>query len=392
VLLNDAEAEHLPGCNLAIRKAALVRIGGFRPAFTTAGDDVDICWRLRAGGGRLDFVPGAMVWHRRRFSVRAYLRQQRGYGKAEALLIREHPQHFGIVGGARWSGAIYGDSAPGSLPEEGAIFHGPLGYGLFQRIYAQGVTGWLDRLGGVAWMAPSLACFLLGAWAAGLALIVWSFLLAVCRLRRLPTSPFDLSPKDNVLLLFLCWSQPIVRESARLLGMIRLRALPSCRPNLTEVFTPHRPRKWTLRLDEFAFWSETGMTRDHWVRALQALLASEGLPFRLDDGWRWFDVEVNPDGLVSPAVISVTEYHHAQGRLTRIRLLVRVRRWLFASLAATMILLSVLLAPQPRLLLLTMLGALCLIGASAIVQRAAIRRWILRAAKDCGLEIVNHRS
>ena len=63
VMLNDAEAEHLPGCNLAIRKAALNAIGGFREHYRTAGDDVDICWRLRDAGGHLRFMPGAMVWH-----------------------------------------------------------------------------------------------------------------------------------------------------------------------------------------------------------------------------------------------------------------------------------------------------------------------------------------
>ena len=80
MLLNDTEAEHLPGCNLAIRKDALELIDGFRAEFKTAGDDVDVCWRLRETGRRLLFVPGAMVWHHRRFTIRAYLTQQFGYG------------------------------------------------------------------------------------------------------------------------------------------------------------------------------------------------------------------------------------------------------------------------------------------------------------------------
>src|SRR5207247_1482658 len=46
VLLNDHEAEHIPGCNMAFRKSCLEAIGGFDPQFRTAGDDVDVCWRL----------------------------------------------------------------------------------------------------------------------------------------------------------------------------------------------------------------------------------------------------------------------------------------------------------------------------------------------------------
>ena len=47
VLLSDTEAEHIPGCNMAFRKTALQAIGGFDPQFRTAGDDVDVCWRLQ---------------------------------------------------------------------------------------------------------------------------------------------------------------------------------------------------------------------------------------------------------------------------------------------------------------------------------------------------------
>ncbi|WP_193212697.1 glycosyltransferase, partial [Luteolibacter marinus] len=50
VMIDDSEAEHLPGCNIAVRRTAYFDIGGFDPAFTTAGDDVDFCWRLRDRG------------------------------------------------------------------------------------------------------------------------------------------------------------------------------------------------------------------------------------------------------------------------------------------------------------------------------------------------------
>ena len=50
VLLDDRVAEHVPGCNMAFRRDALLAIGGFNPVYLRAGDDVDVCWRLQAKG------------------------------------------------------------------------------------------------------------------------------------------------------------------------------------------------------------------------------------------------------------------------------------------------------------------------------------------------------
>ncbi len=107
VMLGDREAEHIPGCNMAFTKSALQKIGGFDPIFTKAGDDVDLCWRLQQASLKIGFSPAAVVWHHRRETLGAYLRQQRGYGHAEGLLARKHPQHFNEFGNAIWRGKIY---------------------------------------------------------------------------------------------------------------------------------------------------------------------------------------------------------------------------------------------------------------------------------------------
>ena len=133
VLLDDEEAEHLPGCNLAVTRAAFEAIGGFDPAFHTAGDDVDFCWRLRDAGFRLGFAAGAFVWHWRRPSLGAFLRQQIGYGRAEHLLIRKHPQRFSKRGDACWEGFVYG-GGPVRAMAESVIYHGPMGVAGYQAI------------------------------------------------------------------------------------------------------------------------------------------------------------------------------------------------------------------------------------------------------------------
>ena len=106
VLTSDDTAEHIPGCNMAFRKADLVAIGGFDPTFVVAGDDVDVCWRLQEQGHTLGFHAGAMVWHRRRASFRRYLRQQAGYGRAEAMLETEWPAKYNSVGHISWQGKV----------------------------------------------------------------------------------------------------------------------------------------------------------------------------------------------------------------------------------------------------------------------------------------------
>jgi len=133
VMLDDEEAEHLPGCNLIVTKAAFAAVGGFDPQFHTAGDDVDFCWRLRDAGFRLGFVPGAFVWHWRRPSISKFLGQQLGYGRAEHLLLAKHPARFSKRGEARWQGFVYG-GGPVRVMEDSIIYHGPMGEAGYQAI------------------------------------------------------------------------------------------------------------------------------------------------------------------------------------------------------------------------------------------------------------------
>jgi GT2 family glycosyltransferase len=87
----------------------------FDPIFRKAGDDVDICWRLQDGEFKIGFSPAGFVWHYRRATVKAYLKQQSGYGEAEALLIGKHPEHYNAFGGGIWRGRIYASSFSGLL-------------------------------------------------------------------------------------------------------------------------------------------------------------------------------------------------------------------------------------------------------------------------------------
>ena len=92
VLLDDRIAEHVPGCNMAFRREALLAIGGFNPDLPPRRRR---CGRVLAAAGarlaRSASPSSALVWHHHRASVKAYWRQQVGYGEGERWLMAHHP-------------------------------------------------------------------------------------------------------------------------------------------------------------------------------------------------------------------------------------------------------------------------------------------------------------
>lgn len=142
VLLSDTVAEHIPGCNCSFRRDALLAVNGFDPQFRIAGDDVDLCWRIQKNGGTIGFSGTAVVWHHRRNAVRAYLRQQQNYGRAEALLERKWPEKYNAFGHAAWAGRIYSTGLTLMLKRAGRIYHGLWGSAPFQLLYTPRAGLW----------------------------------------------------------------------------------------------------------------------------------------------------------------------------------------------------------------------------------------------------------
>jgi len=122
---------------MAFRKAILEGIGGFDERFRVAGDDVDVCWRLMDNGHTIGFCAAAMVWHHRRNSVRTFWRQQRGYGRAEALLEEKWPEKYNAAGHVSWCGRVYGPGALQFLTRPPRIYHGIWGSAPFQTAHHQ---------------------------------------------------------------------------------------------------------------------------------------------------------------------------------------------------------------------------------------------------------------
>ncbi len=176
VLLDDRIAEHVPGCNMAFRRDALLAIGGFNPIYLRAGDDVDVCWRLQARGWKIGFASSALVWHHHRASVKAYWRQQLGYGEGETWLMAHHPEKF-LDGHMLWHGRIYSP-----LPFVRSLWGtkinaGVWGTAAFPSVYRTDVHPFAFLPHSVRWQVVSFVLLLAGLIVAALGTHEWAALL-----------------------------------------------------------------------------------------------------------------------------------------------------------------------------------------------------------------------
>jgi glycosyltransferase involved in cell wall biosynthesis len=308
VMLTDREAEHIPGCNMAFYKASLEEIGGFDPVFRKAGDDVDLCWRLQQRGHRIGFSPAGFVWHYRRSTIQAYLKQQAGYGEAEALLARKHPEYFNGVGNGIWRGRIYSSSRHGVVLQRSIIYHGTFGSAFFQTLYSAApsfslmICTSLEYHGLVtlpivllSWLFPFL-------WPLATTSLLLS--LGVCAAAavqaELPATKRRFWSRPLVALLFLL--QPLERGWAR----YRLRFERSPAPRTFDANSPQPP----LALDEpeqLSFWSKGDVERYRFLAKLTSRLEGSGFHVRPDSGWSDFDLELSGPFWSRLRLITVTE-------------------------------------------------------------------------------------
>ena len=321
MLITDEEADHLPGCNMAFRKSALTAIGGFDPLFRTAGDDVDVCWRLRERGWTLGFSPAAVVWHHRRASVGAYLRQQRGYGRAEGLLARKWQHRRSALGHWDWQGRIYGAGQPRVLSlRRPRVYHGVFGSAPFQSVYEAAPSSLLalallpDSYGVVLALAGLAALGALWSpllWAL-VPLVVMLLVLGVQALAGARAARFPRPPRTRLerlrwlgLTAFLHGVQP----AARLWGRLRPDPLHARSGGWRHLAWP-LPRVWWLWTEE---WREPALQLESIESELAGAETVRGGDF---DGW---DLEIRAGALGSLRGCMAVEDHGSGTQLFRFR-------------------------------------------------------------------------
>jgi glycosyltransferase involved in cell wall biosynthesis len=328
VLVSDREAEHIPGCNMAFRRSALEASGGFDPRFRSAGDDVDICWSIQRNGGKIGFNPSAVVWHHRRNSIKAFWKQQQGYGKAEALLERKWPGKYNAKGHVTWGGRIYGKGI--WLPLLGLkwkVYHGMWGTALFQSLHQDArvrrrsdmvhllplMPEWYFLISflvvlsliGIHWSPLLLSLPILAAVAA------FPLLQAVLGAKR---AHFQTTPRtafQRIQMRVLTGFMHLVQPLARLIGRFRNGLTPWRRRGINRFCLPWK------RI--FTIWSETWRDHSEWLRGVEDAHLEVNTPVLRGGDFDTWDLEVRCGIFGSVRTLMAIEEHGAGRQMVRFR-------------------------------------------------------------------------
>jgi hypothetical protein len=344
-MLDDQSAEHIPGCNMAFWKWALDEIGGFDPIFRKAADDVDICWRLLERGHRIGFSPSAVVWHHRRPSVKAYWRQQVGYGESEVLLERKHPNKFNPWGHTFWAGRIYAPYPFFRLFGRPLIYHGLWGSAGFQSMYDPGGEGFLSFLPrAMEWHLALFALTVLGLF------IPWTFLLVgvglgysawyciACAVQAKlddflaangPTT-WAQRLRWRAMIAWLHFLEPLARDWGHLKdGLTPWRSvLPAAQPK-------PRASRWWQRLQPFRrsiHWAYPGrmaLEKHAFLERLTGKLVGRGCAVGWNPDWQDWDLKARRGILGEAQLRMVVEHHGGPKRLARLAAVIKPSKSLY---------------------------------------------------------------
>ncbi len=388
VLLTDTEAEHIPGCNMAFRREALAAVDGFDVRYRAAGDDVDLCWRLQERGGKIGFHAGAMDWHHRRNSLKMYWNQQKGYGKAEALLEEKWPERYNAVGHVAWGGRLYGRGFTLPIPAgRSRVYGGVWGSNAYQSLYEPGpltllalplMPEWYFMIAGLAvltllglsWAPLFMALPLL---LLALAAPVVQAALAASRAQfPLPARSSGEAVQRWVLTLAMHLLQPL----ARLIGRIK------------HGLTPWRQRGQATaaaaadKLEQI--WSEQWRSPEQWVEALEGALRQQDAIVRRGGDFDDWDLEVRGGLFGGLRVLAAVEEHGAGKQLVRFARRSRVPALTRAAISACALLAAGAVAGGGWVAAVVLLaGALGLAAAAARDQRRARQSWSAAVGLCC---------
>ncbi len=395
ILLDDNVAEHVPGCNMAFWTERLRAISGFDPVYTAAGDDVDVCWRLQEGGEHIVYSPAALVWHHRRATLRSYLGQQRGYGRAEALLKRKHPEKFqGFRADLSWVGRIYTRAGLGLNVGEPVIHYGLFGGGMFQTIYQPPQVWWPLLVLSLEWWIGIL--LLLGASCVLSPLLALPILMLLATLGVAFLVAGQASPPPHqrrfwsrLLIAAMHVAQPVERGYARYSMRFKTIEIPESLHALRLGWETRVGR--FLRRDELELWSEKGVGREKLLERLLELAAHHGWFVRVDPGWSARDVRFYGDRWCKADLITVTENHGDGKLLTRLRLSTHATLFHNALLffLGYLLFLSYFTLPRVDLILIpTMLIVLWQLASSRRRLRRTVLACALSGAESLGMMVV----
>ena len=407
VMLNDQHAEHIPGCNMSFRRSALEDIGGFDPRFRMAADDVDICWRLMDAGYRIGFSPSAVVWHHRRPSVKAYWRQQVGYGISESILERKTPNKFNSWGHTVWAGRIYAPYPFFLGATQPLIYHGIWGCAPFQPMYDRGTKNlfavlprameWHALLGLLAFLS------IFSLWALAIFAVGFAYTIGYCvscsldakidRLVAAEGSPTFLRRlRWRALIAYLHFLEPIARDWGRLKG-----GLTFWRSVSSELSVKRRVSRWLQRLQPFkrvVRWSIPGtmaLEKNVFLSRLLRTLTRPGCVVRCNAIFDDWDLKLRRGVMGAAWVRMVTEHHGGPKRLARLKVVIAPPRslyWVYGMIAELALVMERFGEIIPALVVTMGLAVLWIAG---IAEANRLEAGIVTAAANAARELEAER-
>ena len=372
----DDRLAQLCGCNMAIDKAALAKLGGLR-------SDVHRRRRRRRSflatartRRTLAYAPGAVVIHRAAATLAAYIRQQRGYGPAEGLLLRKYPlrasAEAGVYGGAGgWMAAWFGAGA--------RVYYGAFGRGLFQTVYPGAILPLAAQIPlTIQWIAIALALIAGAAFdrffaALGAIAITVSILCAGAGAALAPTGTIGGATRRAVLAI-LWLLGPLLRSAER----ERVKWIFA--PDTTTAVGAAAARaglSGSIVLTPAESFSGEAPNPERVVEALRAALVRRGLTVARGGGYDPYDLRIlTPPWLRVPILALERDWQTSIGWHTRLAV------WRIAIPAAALFAILTLGRVATVTALAIVVGVTLIAGAIALSRARRIPAVIAAAAAE----------
>jgi hypothetical protein len=270
--------------------------------------------------------------------VRRYLRQQFGYGNAEAMLERKWPEKYNGAGHLTWRGRVYAGAAPRwyTRSRRARIAYGSWGLGPFQRLYAP-APRMLDAL------AASPEWYLVVAALATLSVLgaFWHPLLIAAPLLALAVAVLLANAARAAAAAAFAPERcsPVLRLRLRALTAVLHVLGPAARlaGRLAGGLTPwrHRQAKWALPWPRtLMIWTDRWATASDRLAAVEAAIRAHGVAVRRSGMFDRWDLEIRQGSLGIVRLLMSVEENPGRTQVVRVRWWPRLQ-----PLAATSVLL-----------------------------------------------------
>jgi len=324
VLLTDTVAEHIPVVTWRFGGGLSKMSGGSIRNITRRVTTWTFAGVCKQAGAVIAFSPTAIVWHHRRFTLRAFRKQQEGYGEANRFCVLSISFSSGQPGQRNGVAKFTAPPRFSWFLGRPIIYHGIFADGFFQSIYPTPQSEVAAYLSSIEWFA--LTIFLSSAWVylfRPLRIVPYLMLggtlcVALSYMVRARIEPRFDTIHSRLLVMFLAFAQPLVRGWSRYFTWLHFKRTPGS--VIAQHEKPPPGKKFGRSWGRLAYWNDEGKDRHSLLREIFTLLDQENWRYSIDTGWQEWDIQIYGNFWWSIILRTVTEYHGDGKCLTRVQL------------------------------------------------------------------------